>query len=382
MSGSARHVLMTADAVGGVWTYALTLGRGLAQAGVRVTLAVPGPEPDVAQLAAATDVGLAVEPLGGALDWTAADEAEVAASAVTLHALTARLRPDLLHLNSPALAAFGPFPTPVVAACHSCVKTWWSAVKAEAPLPDDLAWRSALVERGYANAQALLAPSQAFAEATRAAYSLKRRPYVVLNGRTPLLPPLRRGTSEAGGGPLSPPQGVSTFTAGRLWDEGKDVATLDRAVGRADLEAAAAGPLEGPGGQAIRLDHLTALGRLSEAQLASRLLSRPIFVSPSLYEPFGLAVLEAAGAGCPLVLSDIETFRELWDGAALFFPPGDDASLATLLGELAADPDRRGWLGEAARTRAARYTAQGMTDATLRLYATLSPAFGRVEAAA
>ena len=46
-----------------------------------------------------------------------------------------------------------------------------------------------------------------------------------------------------------------------------------------------------------------------------------VFVSPALYEPFGLAVLEAAQAGCALVLSDIPTFRELWDGVALFVAP-------------------------------------------------------------
>jgi glycosyltransferase involved in cell wall biosynthesis len=172
------------------------------------------------------------------------------------------------------------------------------------------------------------------------------------------------------------------ITAGRLWDEGKDVATLDRAISRAGLSAAAAGPLASPTGQAISLQNLTPLGRLSDAELQARLAARPIFVSPSLYEPFGLAVLEAAQAGCPLVLSDIATFRELWDEAAIFFPPGDDAALAAVLTALAADPDRRIALGEAARERAARYTLHAMTDATLRLYATLSSAFAVTEAAA
>ncbi len=172
------------------------------------------------------------------------------------------------------------------------------------------------------------------------------------------------------------------FTAGRLWDEGKDVATMDRAVGRTLLGAAAAGPLTGPGGQGVVLKRIDPLGRLSEADLHAHLARRPIFVSPSLYEPFGLAVLEAAQAGCPLVLSDIATFRELWDGEAVFFPPGDDATLAAHLDALAADPDRRAALGEAARARAARYTAAAMAEATLQLYGRLSPAFARTEAAA
>ena len=367
------HVLMTADAVGGVWTYALDLGRGLAEAGVRVTLAVPGPAPDGDQRTQAQAAGVALEPLGGALDWTAAHADEVAASAARLFQLCARLRPDVVHLNSPALAACGPFPAPVLAACHSCVKTWWAAVRGDDPLPDDLAWRAALVERGYGAADALMAPSRAFAQATRGAYDLTSTPHIIPNGRAELpSPPPSRG-SEMG---TTDGQEI-ILTAGRLWDEGKDVATLDRAVGRASLSAAAAGPLQGPQGQAVTLRHLTTLGRLCDAELQARLARRPVLVSPSLYEPFGLAVLEAAQAGCPLVLCDIATFRELWDGAAVFFPPRDDAALAATLAGLAADATRREQLGAAARARAARYSASAMTEATLQLYAALSPAFAR-----
>src|SRR3546814_15067984 len=64
-----------------------------------------------------------------------------------------------------------------------------------------------------------------------------------------------------------------------------------------------------------------------------------IFVSPSLYEPFGLAVLEAAMSGCALLLSDIPTFRELWDGAAVFTPAGDSDALADRLQAMAASHD-------------------------------------------
>ena len=49
-----------------------------------------------------------------------------------------------------------------------------------------------------------------------------------------------------------------------------------------------------------------------------------VYAAPSLYEPFGLAPLQAALHGCALVLSDIGSFRELWDGCAEFVPPGDD----------------------------------------------------------
>ncbi len=90
-----------------------TSGEGWSRLVCAVTLATLGPAPDDDQRAQAQAAGLALEPLGGALDWTAADEVEVAASAARLSQLAARLRPDLVHLNSPALAAFQPLSAPV-----------------------------------------------------------------------------------------------------------------------------------------------------------------------------------------------------------------------------------------------------------------------------
>ena len=380
---------MTADTVGGVWTYALDLGRELVAANVRVTLATLGPDPNEDQCAKAAAAGLVLEPLGGALDWTADEQRAIALSAVQLANLCKKLRPDLLHLNSPALAAFNLFETSLLVGCHSCVKTWWLAVKGHAPLPDDLAWRVALVGLGYANADALVAPSQTFADATTLAYGLIAAPKAIPNGRS------RSGVVKASPAALenqtrerlSYPADLGcaasipvakqndVFTAGRLWDAAKDVMTLDRGVGLSGLRGLAAGPLNGPNGETIALAHLQPLGQLSEAQLGGHLVDRPIFVAPSLYEPFGLAVLEAAQAGCPLVLSDISTFRELWDGVAVFFPAGDDVVLANVLRELAGDSATRLRWGDAARSRATRYSAAAMAKATIGLYATLNPTF-------
>jgi glycosyltransferase involved in cell wall biosynthesis len=89
------------------------------------------------------------------------------------------------------------------------------------------------------------------------------------------------------------------------------------------------------------------------------------------YEPFGLAVLEAAQAGCPLVLADIPTFVELWGGAAEFVPPGDDGTLADVLARLAEDDAWRARLSEAARERARQYTPDAMAESALRVYRTL-----------
>ncbi|WP_237477261.1 glycosyltransferase family 4 protein [Lichenibacterium dinghuense] len=356
---------MTADAVGGVWTYALDLGAALGRRGYRVTLAVLGPAPNEAQRADAAERGLAVHDLGHAPDWLAADAAAVKKGGRALARLAARETADLLHLNHPALGAAGPFPCPTLAVTHSCLATWWQAVRGGEPMPGDFRWRTALHEAGMAAADALAAPSAAFAEATRRVYGFGAAPLVVPNGRDP---------APAAAEPAAP--APSVLTAGRLWDEGKNLAVLDRAAARLPVAVEAAGPLTGPNGARIALHHTVALGTLGPAALRARLAERPVFVSSALYEPFGLSVLEAAQAGCALVLSDIPTFRELWGDAALFVAPHDDRALAAAVLRLLGDRADRAERAAASRERAARHTVDAMAEATLKAHAAAVAAFG------
>lgn len=368
------RVLLTADAVGGVWTHALDLAAGLAALGVETTLAVLGPAPEADQAEAARAVpGLRLLPTGLPLDWLADAPERVEAAGAALAALASETRADVVHLHSPALAAGARFPAPVVASCHSCVGTWWDAVRGGQPLSEDFAWRARLVARGCVAVGALVAPSAAFAEATARFYGLREPPAVVHNGR--------RLAQAAPVGTAAP----HAFTAGRLWDEGKDLAALDRAAGRlaGAVPVLAAGPTEGPGGARVALRHARKLGRLGGGEVARRLAERPVFVSTARYEPFGLAVLEAAQAGCALVLTDIPTFRELWDGAADFVPAGDDGAVAAAIGRAARDTAHRARLGDAARARSGRYTAQAMAAGTAAVYrALLRRAGARRETAA
>lgn len=352
-------MLMTADAVGGVWTYSLDLARGLGAHGVETTLAAlgPAPKPDQAEEARAIE-GLRILATGWPLDWTATAPHEVESVAPKIAALARELRADLIHLNQPALAAGAVFPVPLVAVCHSCVATWWEAVRA-GPLPADLAWRARLVARGYRAASALLAPTRAFAEATARVYGLREPPRIVPNGSaTP--------DAIASGGPAP-----FAFTAGRLWDEGKGLDVLDWAAARVSRPVLAAGPLQGPNGAAVHLRHLRTLGPLSARDVAERLAERPVFVSAARYEPFGLAVLEAARAGCALILSDIPTFRELWTGAAEFVSSDDHGALAAAIEGVLANPAEQARRGEVARERTGRYTVEAMTAGVLGVYRSL-----------
>ena len=345
-------LLLTADAVGGVWQYATDLARALRPLGVEPILAVLGPSPSPEQRQQAAD--LTIIDTGLPLDWLAADQEEVRAAGQEIAQLAARLQVDLVQLNSPALAAAVRFDVPVIAVAHSCLATWWGTVIG-GEISADFRWRAELHGQGLRAADLMVTPTAAFGEMTRRAYNLASAPLTVHNGRSPLPLPDVEGEDFA-------------FTAGRLWDKGKNLATLDRAAAALSVPFYAAGPTSGPDGDSIRLENIRALGSLSEQEIGRRLAARPVFVSAALYEPFGLAILEAAAAGCPLVLSDIPTFRELWDGAATFVESSDDAGFAAAISSILGDEAERAKLGAAARDRAGRYTPDLMAERMASIY--------------
>lgn len=354
------RILMTTDAVGGVWQYSTELATALAPLGMEVLLAVMGPADGLRDLPAnATVTGLP-------LDWLADGPDAVKAAGDAIAALATDLGADLVHLNSPALAAHSRFPAPVIAVGHGCVGTWWRAARGSAP-DAGYAWHGELMAAGLRAADAVVAPSGAFAAALQAAYALPDMPLVVHNGRTPLALP------EA-----APADRV--FTAGRLWDEVKNTALLDRVAARLPVPFRAAGSDIGPHGERVATTHLQLLGSLDEAALAAELATQPLYVSAAGFEPFGLSVLEAAAAGCPLILSDIDTFRELWTGAALFVNDQTPDAYLAAIERVRGDHALRAHLRESARLRAARYTPAKMAGSMAALYAALRREPARVAA--
>ena len=353
-----RRILLTTDAVGGIWRYSIELARGLADRKVEVVLAVLGPRPTVSQhreVFASPGVTLVVTDLP--LDWLAETETEIEFAAQALAALAKEVCADTVQLHAPALVGHANWPAPIVAVAHSCVATWWSAVHGGA-LPPDLAWRSRATAVGTERASRLVAPSRSFANALRACHPSSRPVEVVLNGRTHM----------QGHGPRH----AHALTAGRLWDEGKNVAAMDAAARVLRRPVYAAGPLRGPNGAGLTYSHLQMLGSLNEAALADEYARAAVFVSTALYEPFGLAVLEAAQAGCALLLSDIPTFRELWQDAAIFIPPRDPERIACELDRLLRDPPLRDDRGAAALQRSKAFSSHRMTDAIWNIHATMA----------
>src|SRR4051794_2239891 len=107
---SPLKVLMTTDAVGGVWTYTIDLAEALCATGVQVTIAALGPTPSRAQEAQATATGADLRMLNAPLDWLAVNEAEVAHASQAIAALARQTGADLIQVHSPALIAQAPMP--------------------------------------------------------------------------------------------------------------------------------------------------------------------------------------------------------------------------------------------------------------------------------
>src|SRR5690606_14900963 len=96
-----RRVLMTLDAVGGVWRYAIDLASALVEQDYSFVFAGFGPAPDAAQRAEAEALGTLIW-LDAPLDWTAQDETELDPISGLIADLVEARDIDLVHLNLPS----------------------------------------------------------------------------------------------------------------------------------------------------------------------------------------------------------------------------------------------------------------------------------------
>ena len=346
-------VLMTTDAVGGVWRYTLDLADGCRRHGIPTMLAVLGPACSEAQRNEAMRAGIPMLETGLPLDWTAESPAALAHTVAQLRALAVRSGMGAAHLHAPALAGSEDWPVPVVAVAHSCVATWWRAVRGGA-LPEDFQWRAEATGAGLRTADAVIAPTRAHADAVIAVYGSV--PVTVVHNGSTLTPSLVRSAPQA-----RRERERAVLTAGRLWDEGKNAAALDRVAKLLEAPIRAAGLTEAPNGAAVALPNLHLLGNLAPDAMHAAYVDAAVFASLARYEPFGLSVLEAALSGMRLVLADIPSFRELWDGAAIFVDR--EEALLPALRHALAQPDDGG-----AKARAQCYTLDATVAGTLAVH--------------
>jgi glycosyltransferase involved in cell wall biosynthesis len=158
------------------------------------------------------------------------------------------------------------------------------------------------------------------------------------------------------------------LSAGRLWDESKNVGRLVEIAPRLPWPVCIAGESVDPTGARVHFESVRMLGRLTPGTLARWYSSASIYALPARYEPFGLSALEAALAGCALVLGDIDSLREIWDDTALYVSPDDSAALEAAIRALIDAPERRAALAERGRARALGFTPKRMVEGYVAAY--------------
>ncbi|HKQ38460.1 MAG TPA: glycosyltransferase family 4 protein [Verrucomicrobiae bacterium] len=352
---SPRTILMSADCIGGVWTYAMELIRGLDMYGIRVILVTFGRKLSAAQAREAAGLHNAeVYQSTFKLEWMEDPWDDITDAGEWLMDLQEQFGPDLVHLNHFAHGSLD-WKAPVLVVGHSCVLSWWRAVKrAEAPQSWD--HYAEVVRNGLRAADMVVAPSPFMLSELQRLYGPLLYSGVIPNGRQ--LPPST---------PISKEPFV--FAAGRLWDEAKNIQML------CDIAPILPWPVyvAGEPGDSVCVKHVIPLGRLSCVEMESYLGRASIYALPARYEPFGLSVLEAALAGCALVLGDIPRLRQIWEGAAVFVSPNDPVKLRHGITRLIEDKDLRETLAAAAHRTAAYYTPTRLAANYVQLYHSMVP---------
>jgi glycogen synthase len=363
------HVLMTADTVGGVWTYIQELVSGLVRRGIRVTLVSFGKILSADQTAWMKDLEeLDFRPTAYKLEWMQDSERDMYESAEYLEAVIREVRPDLLHLNQYGYGTISP-QLPRVVVAHSDVVSWWVAVHRTEP-PDSawMRWYRRTVTSGLSCADVVVAPSQWMLDQLQSHYVSSGYGMVVHNGRTPAL--------------FKPDGEKENFalSVGRLWDLGKNVSMLlerDYSV-QICIVGSRAEPGKEPDGTAeseLGRPRLQFHGSMSQEQLRELCGRAAMYVATSRYEPFGLAPLEAAFSRCAVIANDLPVFHELWGDSVCYFRQNDPGDLEYVLGQLSSSTELQRHFAELAYNAACqRFTAERMVENYANVYENVATA--------
>lgn len=352
------RILMTADTIGGVWNFTLQLCEAL---GDRATILVAtmGDETKPHQRDALHALGVRLEESMYRLEWMDDPWKDLVRAGEWLLDLQAVFQPDIIHLNTYVHGTL-PWSSPVLMVGHSCVCSWWEAVYGTAPPPEWSQYRQR-VGLGLRSADLVAAPTRAMLQCLTDCYGELPNARTIHNG---LAMPAKSAVTKE---PL-------VLTAGRAWDQAKNVLALFDVAREVPWPTYVAGSTTDPTGYTYDLATLRQLGVLEPRELHRWMEGAAIYAAPARYEPFGLAILEAAQRRCALVLGDIPSLRELWHDAALFVAPDDREALRDALLTLIKDEALRRDLAERAFMRAHDYTPERMADAYLRAYAELAGA--------
>ena len=349
------RVLLTTDTVGGVWTFTRELAEGLLQDdNTAVSLIALGGEAKADQTAWLDDMHRqhrdrfrsTVAPLP--LEWRQDNAEAFSAAGPRVMREIEAFGPDVLHLNQFCLGALETS-LPKVVTAHSDVLSWFRAVRGSGPEPSGwLRNYTHLVQDGLAGATIVTAPTRAALDDLQRGFGPMPNTRVIANGIAFPVPSAREKKLQA-------------ITAGRLWDEAKNIRLLEEV--RTSVPLLVAGPANDENAQyrpAQSAGSITLLGALAYCTLLQRFAECAIYIATSVYEPFGLAAVEAARCGCAVLTTDIPSLREVWGDAAIYFRTADELSRA--LDALAADPAALRRAQQHSTARSAEFTRGRMVQ--------------------
>ena len=353
------RVLLTTDTIGGVWTFTKELAAGLLQAGNDVALVSfgrsPSPEQTAWCSATRTEYGSAFryDSSTTPLEWMPANGSAYSDAEPLLLRVAGEFLPQILHSNQFCFGSL-PLETPRLITAHSDVLSWAAACRpAGLDASPWLAQYRSLVHRGLGGADAVVAPTQWMMSELHRHFPIGCESYVILNGRSIDVGAANTNTA------------LQAVSAGRLWDEAKNVAILsevDCSFPIVIAGNACQGELDAPSFS----PRVTFLGELEENDLLGLFRASSIYLATSIYEPFGLAPLEAALCGCAIVANDIPSLREVWANGALYFENSE--SLNRTLWELSESPAKLECCRRASLQRALQFTRDSMVASYLALY--------------
>lgn len=348
-------ILMTADTVGGVWNHSLELARALGQTGTKVALATMGARMNDEQREEAANISnLTVYESDYKLEWMDDPWEDVEKAGEWLLRLKEEVQPDLIHLNSMVHAGLN-WGKPVVAVVHSCVLSWWKAVKEE-EAPKEWQKYKELVTQGLQAADVVVAPTQAMLHQAEELYGPFRKSSVIYNGR---------GQHHFQFGRKEP----FVFSLGRVWDEAKNISMLAHIASDLQWPVYIAGEGKHPAtGKTIELENVHFLGHLTNKEVSDWLSRASIYALPAKYEPFGLTILEAAMSGCALVVGKTESQAEIWGNAAKYVDPNSADELRDCINNLIEDEFCRNIMACRSVKRSHGYTADQMVQDYNHIY--------------
>jgi glycosyltransferase involved in cell wall biosynthesis len=115
-------------------------------------------------------------------------------------------------------------------------------------------------------------------------------------------------------------------------------------------------------------DAVLLLGYVPDADLPAVYSAAKVFVLPSLYEGFGLSVLEAMACGTAVVCSRASSLPEVGGDAAHYFDPADVEEMAGAIGTVWHDEALRAEMGRRGLAQAAQFSWARAAEETMAVY--------------